>query len=396
MASAFGRWAPGSSVGGAVGDPDCSERDGLTSYELIGDLRGAVRSWRQLVFPAVFMVYLLQTGGGVLDHSHGIGIVVGLAVLAVFCACYLLAMLAGRNQAGPRLFWAYYVAMLGCIAAEVPFAHQDAFVMLVYLAVLTVAARWLRAVPVIVGFMLVPIVVPPLVDSWHADSDGATALAIGIVSLAMFGFFAVLRSNAELAEARSEVARLATENERARIARDLHDLLGHSLTTITVKAALANRLAGTDPARAAAEIAEVESLTRQALSDVRAAVSGYREVTLANELAAAREVLRSAGISAQLPGAVDAVDPAAAELFGWVVREGITNVVRHSRARSCEVRLGRRSIEITDDGRGAGAAEAGNGLAGLRERAAAAGGRLQAGPGAGGRGWRLSVEMSEA
>src|SRR5436305_11908827 len=71
MASAFGRWAPGSSIGGAVGDPDCAERDDLTSYELIGDVRGAVWSWRQLVFPAVFMVYLLQTGGGVLDHSHG-------------------------------------------------------------------------------------------------------------------------------------------------------------------------------------------------------------------------------------------------------------------------------------------------------------------------------------
>jgi len=410
VASAFGRWAPGGPVGEAllgsgarpaVEGSDCSEREGLTSYELIGDVRGAVRSWRQLVFPAVFMVYLLQTGGGVLDHSSGIGVPIGLAVLAAFCACYLLAMLAGRNQASPRLFWTYYVAMLVCTAAEVPFAHQDAFVMLVYLAVLTVAARWLRAVPVIVGFMLIPILVPPQVDSWHADSDGPTALAIGIVSLAMFGFFAVLRSNAALAEARSEVARLATENERARIARDLHDLLGHSLTTITVKAALANRLAGTDPARAASEIAEVESLTRQALADVRAAVSGYREVTLANELAAAREVLRSAGISAQLPGAVDAVDPAAAELFGWVVREGITNVVRHSRARSCEVRLGRRSIEITDDGPGVrssgdGTAEGGNGLAGLRERAAAAGGRLHAGPAAGGRGWRLSVEMSEA
>jgi two-component system sensor histidine kinase DesK len=402
---AFGEWATSRPVSvllagpGArpvAGETNCPDQpDGLSSYELIGDLRGAVRSWRQLVFPAVFMVYLLQTAGGVLDHSHGLGIGIGLLVLAAFSACYLLAMLAGRNQAGPRLFWTYYAAMLVCTAAEVPFAHQDAFVMLVYISVLTVAASWLRAIPVIVGFMLIPLLVPPLVDSWHADSDGPTALAIGIVSLAMFGFFTVLRSNAALDEARSEVARLATENERARIARDLHDLLGHSLTTITVKAALANRLTGTDPARAAAEIAEVESLTRQALADVRAAVSGYREVTLANELAAAGEVLRSAGISARLPGAVDAVDPADAELFGWVVREGITNVVRHSRARTCEVRLGRRSIEIVDDGRGSGTAAAGNGLAGLRERTAAAGGRLQAGPGAGGRGWRLRVEMAE-
>ena len=91
------------------------------------------------------------------------------------------------------------------------------------------------------------------------------------------------------------MARLAAENERSRIARDLHDLLGHSLTTITVKAGLANRLAGRDPDRAAKEIGEVEQLTRSALADVRAAVDGYRDVTLAGELASAQEVLRAAG-----------------------------------------------------------------------------------------------------
>lgn len=368
-------------------------RGGLGANGLVGDVQGAVRSWRQLVFPAVFLVYLAQTAAGVIDHSNGLGIVVGLLLVVAFCACYLLAMVAGRNGANPRQFWAYYAAMLACTAAEIPFAHEDALVMLVYVSVLTVAARWFKAIPIVLAYMLIAALLPDRIRSWHAPDNWNTAAAIGIVSLAMFGFFAVLRSNAALAEARSEVARLATENERARIARDLHDLLGHSLTTITVKAALANRLAGSDPARAAAEIAEVEGLTRRTLADVRAAVSGYREVTLANELAAAREVLRSAGISAQLPGAVDAVDPADAELFGWVVREGVTNVVRHSRARSCEVRLGARSIEITDDGRGAGQAGPGNGLAGLRERTTAAGGRLSAGPGSGGRGWRLRVEL---
>ena len=174
-----------------------------------------------------------------------------------------------------------------------------------------------------------------------------------LVAFAMFGFFMIIRSNIELSAARSEVARLAAENERTRIARDLHDLLGHSLTTITVKAGLARRLSTRDPERAAEEIAAVEQLSRRTLVEVRAAVAGYREVTLAGELASAREVLRAAGIEARLPGAVDAVDADAVEPFGWVVREAVTNVVRHSRAEHCTITVGPRWIEIADDGRGA-------------------------------------------
>ncbi|MEO6700468.1 MAG: histidine kinase [Jatrophihabitantaceae bacterium] len=368
-------------------------RPGITATELIGDTSSTVRSWRQLVFPSVFLVYLIQTGGGVLDHSDGLGTVLGLAILIGFCACYLAAMVAGRNGTAPRTFWLYYAGMLALTAAELPFAHQDAFVMLVYVSVLTVAARWLHAVPIIAGYLLVPVLVPPRIASWHAGTDWSTASAIAIVSLAMFGFFAVIRSNAALAAARSEVARLATENERARIARDLHDLLGHSLTTITVKAALASRLATVDPARAAAEIAEVESLTRRTLADVRAAVSGYREVTLANELAAAREVLRAAGVSANLPGAIDSVEQPDSELFAWVVREGVTNVVRHAHAHNCEVRLGSHSIEISDDGSGSATSVAGNGLTGLRERVVGAGGSLTSGVRPDRPGWLLRVEL---
>ena len=119
----------------------------------------------------------------------------------------------------------------------------------------------------------------------------------------------VIEGNRELAEARAELARLAAENERIRIARDLHDLLGHSLTTITVKAGLARQLGEDGSERSQQEIAEVEELARQSLSDVRAAVANYRDVTLAGELATGREVLRAAGITADLPRAVDAVDP---------------------------------------------------------------------------------------
>lgn len=356
-----------------------------------GDATGTVHTWKQLVFPAVFLVYLIQTVGGVFEYSTGFGIVAGILLVPAFCACYLAAMMAGRNGTAPRRFWAWYAAMVAVTALEAVFAHQDAFVMLVYVAVLTVAARWLRGVPVIIGYCLIAALAPMWI--WGTALDLSTAVAIAIIALAMFGFFAVIRSNEALARARSEVARLATESERARIARDLHDLLGHSLTTITVKAQLAHRLSATDPDRAAAEIAEVEELTRRTLADVRAAVSGYREVTLGNELAAAREVLRAAGIAADLPGAIDAVSPPDDELFAWVVREGVTNVVRHSRARSCTVALGTRSIEICDDGVASAPNCAGNGLSGLRERVSAAGGTLLCGPAEGHRGWRLRVEL---
>jgi two-component system sensor histidine kinase DesK len=268
----------------------------------------------------------------------------------------------------------------------------------VFIAVILVAYLGGRAAPIVAALTVVAIFVPATVPSWH-DSlstafDIGTAISIPITALAMFGFFNVIRGNRALAEARSELARLAAENERARIARDLHDLLGHSLTTITVKAGLARRVGESDPARALAEIAEVEELSRQALSDVRAAVANYRELTLAGELATGKEVLRAAGIMADLPGAVDAVDPAHQELFGWVVREGLTNVVRHAHARVCQVRVSRSSVEIIDDGVG-GPAGCGNGLNGVRERVEAAGGTVDAGP-HGPRGWRLRVRLDAA
>jgi two-component system, NarL family, sensor histidine kinase DesK len=236
------------------------------------------------------------------------------------------------------------------------------------------------------------------VGSWHVSLAKSfadvTPVAIPVVALVMAGVMQIVRSNQALAEARAEVARLAAENERIRIARDLHDLLGHSLTTITVKAGLARRLGRADPAGAVDQITEVEELCRKVLAEVRAAVSGYREVTLASELARGRELLRASGISADLPTATDVADPAHQELFGWAVREGLTNVIRHARARSCQVRVSASCVEITDDGHGS-AASPGNGLSGLRERAAAVGGGVEAGP-VQPAGWRLRVWVPAA
>ncbi len=145
---------------------------------------------------------------------------------------------------------------------------------------------------------------------------------------------------------------------------------------MTMKTELAGRLVRVAPDRAEAEIAEVERLARDALADVRAAVAGYREANLAVELAWARAALDAAGIEAVLPGAVDDVPGERRQLFGWAVREGVTNVVRHSGARRCAVRLSPDAVEIVDDGRGPGPGSpdpSGHGLAGLRERATQAG-----------------------
>ena len=140
--------------------------------------------------------------------------------------------------------------------------------------------------------------------------------------------------------------------ERNRFARDLHDILGHSLTVVAIKAELAGRLARVAPERAEAEIADVERIAREALADVRAAAAGYREVTLASELASARTALTAAGIQADLPANVADIPPWQQQVFGWAIREGVTNVVRHSGATCCSIRVAGPEIEITDDGCG--------------------------------------------
>jgi two-component system sensor histidine kinase DesK len=348
--------------------------------------------WRRYVFPGIWLVYLAQTVSGVQRYASGWGVVAGYAIVAAFVGCYLVALSAAWS-ARTRRFWAAYAGMLLLCAAETPFAHEHAFVMLVYIVVVTTGRFGRYAVPMVAAMAATAAFAPALVPSWHAGVEPSWLITVPLVGVAMWGFFGIIRSNVELAAARAEVARLAAENERTRIARDLHDLLGHSLTAITVKAGLARRLAERgEHARSTAEIGEVERLSRRTLADVRAAVAGHRDITLAGELATAREVLRAAGILAELPGSVDVVDPALSELFGWVVREGVTNVVRHSRATHCTVTLGPDRVEITDDGRGGlGSTAAATGLVGLRERVAALGGTVEARPLS--PGWRLRVRV---
>ena len=156
----------------------------------------------------------------------------------------------------------------------------------------------------------------------------AIILSVGFM---MHAFGRQTETVRQLRSAQDELAGLAVAEERNRVARDMHDILGHSLTVIAVKAELAGRLITVAPERAAAEVAELEDLARGALADVRATVSGYRGVNISSELASARSALEAAGIEPQLPGAADEVPAKSRELFGWVLREAVTNVVRHSR-----------------------------------------------------------------
>jgi two-component system sensor histidine kinase DesK len=348
-------------------------------------------TWRRWIFPGVWLIYLAQTVHGVATRSSGAAAVAGYAIVVAFALCYLTALSRGWQEKARGRFWTLYAVAVCLTVAEAFIAHQDAFVFCVFLAVLTVASRARWAPAALVAMTLVTTFGPVVVPGWDGRIDWQSGVSLLLVSLAMFSFFHVIRANRELAAARAEVARLAAENERSRIARDLHDLLGHSLTTITVKAGLARRLAEHgDAERAFAEIGEVEALSRRTLGDVRAAVSAHRDVTLTGELATAREVLRAAHIVSELPASVAETDPGLSELFGWVVREAVTNAVRHARASRVRIAIGPRFIEVTDDGLG-GVPGTGNGLRGLRERVESVGGTLTADGGL--TGFRVRAEV---
>lgn len=194
-------------------------------------------------------------------------------------------------------------------------------------------------------------------------------------------------------ESRGAQARAALAEDRERVARDVHDVLGHSLTVVSMKTELARRLVDADPERAKVELAEVEDLSRQALAEIRATVGGLRIARLADEVESARVALAGAGIHADLPSDLTVVDPRHRITLAWVLREAVTNVVRHSRADRCSVQVDSDRLSVSDDGRGIEGRREGNGLRGLRERVQAAGGELSLGPGPSGTGTQLEVRL---
>ncbi|MFD9676307.1 sensor histidine kinase [Streptomyces sp. NPDC059981] len=230
--------------------------------------------------------------------------------------------------------------------------------------------------------------------------EGLSAIGIaygtflsGMVTAALLALSGTVK---ELRDTRQELARAAVDEERLRFSRDLHDLLGHTLSVIVVKSEAARRIAPRDMDAALEQVRDIESVGRQALTEIREAVTGYRDASLEAELDRARSALTAAGIEPFVRRSGPPLPAQTAALLGGVVREAATNVIRHSGAAGCEIELsavgGRARLVITDDGHGVGSAPPGSGLTGLGERLAAAGGTLRSGPAPGG-GFRVTAEL---
>ncbi|WP_203580793.1 sensor histidine kinase [Microbacterium hibisci] len=304
----------------------------------------------------------------------------GLSLVVLFAAAFLVSVPLAWTL-GERGRIAVCAGLLVLSFALFPWLGWGIAVFWTYVGVALgmCVLPWQWTWPTILGLGVVALVTNGMTEGWDENVLWVPAIIVS-VSLMMASFARTAAAMNQLRRAQTQLEALAVERERGRVARDIHDILGHSLTVVTVKAELAGRLVDVDPERAKAEIAEVEALARGALADVRSTVAGVRGVTVSGELAAARAALEAAGIAAELPSSTDAVPPGRRELAGWIVREGVTNVVRHAGASRCRVTLGRHEVEVADDGVGpSDTAAAGTGLTGLRERVETAGGRLAVG-----------------
>jgi two-component system, NarL family, sensor histidine kinase DesK len=347
---------------------------------------GLPSRWRGLVWMSLGLVYLLiWPAADVFSHHQSTGRIIGsVLALVSFIGAFVATTLSNVPwQEGMSRTTQVLLGVIALMSVAYPIALGQEWVGLpIYLSVAAVMTLPSRRAPL-------GIAVATLLTLAVCTGEGApgstTALltfqsfSIGMLMLAFRGSRLLVT---ELREARGEVARLAANEERLRIARDLHDLLGHSLSLIVLKSEVAARLADRDPGQSLQEVKDIESVARQALTDVRGAVSGYRQRSLSDELDNARDVFAAAAIELTVRTSGTPLPDVLDGLFGWAVREGVTNVVRHSRATTCRITVTYRAavatLEVVDDGVGSPALENGNGLDGLTERVAEAGGEVEA------------------
>ena len=312
--------------------------------------------------------------------------------LVVFLALYF----NGYWRGGLDVLW--NIAGLVILAlAWVPF-NSSALVFFIYAAGFTGAV----GPPKIGRRVLIVISSIVLICGWLLELPTFWSLIsltfCWIIGATNIYFAEMTRKNAHLRRTREEAEHLATIAERERIARDLHDILGHTLSLITMKAELARKLSDRGDARAGEEIAEVEQISRDALRQVREAVEGYRETGLAGEVARARIVCQTRGIELDARMAPIALETRQEAALALVLREAVTNVARHSAANRCEITLteeatpqgSRAVLRVVDDGKGGRDHGTGNGLTGMEERLSRLDGELQVD---GQEGWKLEASL---
>ena len=350
------------------------------------------------IFSAIWLIYLAAPLGTLFDARHGAWAVAFTLVLVVlYSAAYVgVAVLGDRDWDAlpPERFGdrrkAVLLGVMAVIAVLLPAVVDPTWIVLwIYISsacgvALPLGRGLFRGGAIGVALAVIVAMVVEAVALRVKTGDWLSLLLPCLFSsFAVIGVRRMHELIRQLQHARAEVARLAASEERLRMARDLHDLAGHSLATITLKAELARKLLRVDVDRSEQQILDLEHVSREALADIRKAVSGYRRATLAVEAASARTALEAAGIAPDLDRSLAArsgtLNPEAESALAWCLREAVTNVVRHSGARHCRVRLiearvdGEPSLtlEVLDDGPvepGDCAAVAGNGLSGLRER----------------------------
>ena len=375
--------------------------------------------WIRWFFSGIWLVYLIAPVAELFGNGHGpVWIAGGVTLVVVFCATYLAVLVTWESypqRAHIGLAVIVAVAVIACLVYGGDWTSMWIYVSAATGFVFPGRRRALIAVAV-VGACYALLC---WIDHVSATQLVVELLPVVLIGWAMVGFRLQLVLMFELRQARETVAKLAANEERLRLARDMHDLTGQSLSLITLKAELAAKRLSRLPESAEldavlSEISDIGRVSRQTLQDIREAVSGYRRPTLAVEIITARTSLEAAGIHLEDDPALmvrsGTFNPEAEAALAWCLREAATNVIRHSGARNCRIRLTEHadeiSLEVSDDGRGFGAPDTGagpattaggTGLHGMSERLSAVGGRFSVSPaGRDGHGFRLTATVPAA
>ncbi|MFI1162630.1 sensor histidine kinase [Streptomyces sp. NPDC020801] len=342
---------------------------------------------RKLVWILPWLIFLSSPVKDLVCGAHTTAATAaGWVGLLAFAGIYLTLVFRNMGRQFSEPVVACLVAVLGTLAVVLCLTLGGQWIgLFVYVSVTCGATFPLRTAYWTIPLTTVAMLLMGLRTGQH---DGWTLVLVLLVGFAMTGVRQLVRTTVELRKARATVAQLAANEERLRLARDLHDLLGHSLSLITLKSELAGRMLPDHPEKAAQQVADIEQVSRQALVDVREAVTGYRRPRLSAELAGVQVALTAADVIADVPAEPDltGVPEESESALAWALREAVTNVVRHSGASRCTVDLIRRQtldgpfleLSVEDNGSGGSGKGPGNGLTGLTERLEKAGGQLEA------------------